>query len=63
MPRKKKEKVEVNNDTNEFVYCGWMKCPHTNCLRHHIYEPWGEIILERKFNPDREWNCKDIVED
>ena len=27
MARKKKENIEVNNnDTNEFVYCGWRNC-------------------------------------
>lgn len=58
MPKKKK-KVEVNN-TDEFVYCGVWKCPHTECIKHHIHEPWGVMIRERKFSPDKDWNCKDM---
>lgn len=52
-----------NGNEKNFVYCGLFKCPNTNCLRHHIHEPWGVIIYERKFSPDKEWNCKDIVEE
>ena len=63
MSKRKKENAEVNNKSDEFVYCGHFKCSNTHCLRHHIYEPWGVVILERKFNPDNNWNCKDIVED
>ncbi len=61
MPRKKKENLDVNKDTDEFVYCGWLKCPNTQCLRHHIHEPWNVIVIERKFNPDKFWYCKDMV--
>lgn len=60
MPRKKTDKVEEHNVAKEFVYCGLWRCPHTYCLRHHIHEPWNVIIRERKFNPDKEWNCKDM---
>ena len=60
MPRKKSmENITENN----FVYCGLIKCPHKYCLRHHDNEPWDKLIYERKFNPDKDWNCKDIVED
>lgn len=59
MPRKKKENVEVNKE-EEFVYCGLWKCPHEFCLRHHVNQPWNEIIRVRKFTPDKEWNCKDM---
>lgn len=58
-----KKKIESTNDKEKFIYCGLRKCPHLECLRHYINEPWGVIIYERKFNPDKEWNCKDIVED
>ena len=61
MPRKRKEEIN-NNDENEFVYCGWRKCPHTDCLRHNVNTPFNVMILRRKFNPDKDWNCKDIVE-
>ena len=54
---KKKDKDD------HFVYCGNMKCPHTQCLRHHIYEPWNELIYERKFSDDKDWNCKNILEE
>lgn len=54
----KKTKTE-----KKFIYCGWRKCPHTYCLRHNVNTPFGIVILRRKFNPDKDWNCKDIVED
>lgn len=60
MPRKKKEKVEEVIKDDEFVYCGWRKCPHLDCLRHNVNTPFNEIILRRKFNPDKDWNCKDM---
>lgn len=63
MPRKKKEDIEVNNEEKEFVYCGWRHCIHTECLRHNVNTPFGVVILRRKFNPDKDWNCKDILED
>lgn len=62
MPRKKKEKVEeIINETNEFIYCGWRHCPHIHCLRHNVNTPFNVIIRRRKFNPDKDWNCKDII--
>lgn len=62
MPRKKKIKT-TNNNITEFAYCGVWKCPHTQCIRHHIYEPWDVQVLEKKFNPDKDWNCKDMLEE
>lgn len=62
MPRKKKENVLESNE-EYFVYCGLLKCPHIHCLRHHKNAPWNVIIHQRKFNPDKDWHCKDIVED
>ena len=46
---------------NEFVYCGITKCPNTKCLRHHTNEPWDILVYEKKFKPDKEWKCKDMV--
>ena len=63
MPRKKKKNIEIDNNIDKFVYCGWLKCPHIHCLRHNRNAPWNVIIYQRKFNPDKEWNCKDIVEE
>ena len=63
MPRKKKNNIDkenINNDSNEFVYCGLIKCIHTECLRHNVNTPYNKIILRRKFNPDKDWNCKDM---
>lgn len=57
MPRNKREEL---NKEEHFVYCGLFKCPHTQCLRHHIHEPWNVAIKERNFNPDKDWNCKDM---
>ena len=45
---------------NEFVYCGLRKCIHTECLRHNINTPFNMLILRRNFNPDKDWNCKDM---
>lgn len=61
MPRKKK--TETTNSDDKFVYCGVWKCPHIQCFRHHVHEPWNICIIERKFNPDKNWNCKDMLED
>ena len=63
MPRKKKVdvNVEVNNSkSNEFVYCGLRNCIHTECLRHNVNTPFDVLILRRNFNPDKDWNCKDM---
>lgn len=58
MPRRKKR--EELNKEEQLVYCGLFKCPHIHCLRHHIHEPWNVVIKERNFNPDKDWNCKDM---
>lgn len=62
MPRKKKVKVEetTKNESSEFVYCGWRHCPNTHCLRHNVNTPFNVMILRRKFNPDKDWNCDDM---
>lgn len=63
MPRKKKNNIDeevVNKELNEFVYCGLRKCPHIECLRHNVNTPFNVLILRRNFNPDKDWNCKDM---
>lgn len=45
------------------VYCKHIKCPHVECLRHHKYMPWNEVVIERNYKPDKEWNCKDILKE
>ena len=63
MPRKKKNNIEeevVNNESNEFVYCGLRKCPHIECLRHNTNTSFNVLILRKNFKPDKEWNCKDM---
>ena len=63
MPRKKKNNIEeevANNESNEFVYCGLRKCPHIECLRHNANTPFNILILRKNFNPDKDWNCKDM---
>lgn len=57
---RKKLNKEVDNN-KEFVYCSLRKCPHIECLRHNINIPFDILILRDTFNPDKEWNCKDIV--
>ena len=59
MPRKKKVE-EINSNVDKFVYCGLRKCPHTECIRHNINIPFNKLILRRNFNPDKDWNCKDM---
>lgn len=61
MPRKKKKVEEVINDNDMFVYCHHRHCPHTECARHHVNTPFNVMIYIRKFNPDEDWNCKDII--
>lgn len=65
MPRKKKTKGEdiSISSPSEFVYCGLRKCPHTTCVRHNVNTPWNKLILRKEYNPDKEWNCKDKVEE
>lgn len=63
MPRRKKNNIEeevTNQESKEFVYCGLRKCPHTECLRHNTNTPFNVLILRRNFNPNKEWNCKDM---
>ena len=60
MPRKKKVEEVNNNDSNEFIYCGLRKCPHTECLRHNVNTPFNVLILRRNFTPDKDWNCMDM---
>ena len=62
MPKRKKNagNGEVNNDTEEFVYCGLRKCIHTECRRHNVNTPFNVLILRKNFKPDKDWNCKDM---
>ena len=64
MPRKKREKVEEiikGKSDDRFIYCHHLKCPHTECLRHNVNAPFNVILYFRKFNPDKDWNCKDLL--
>lgn len=47
--------------TDEFVYCSIRKCPHNECLRHNVNIPFDKLILRDNFNPDKNWNCKEMV--
>lgn len=53
----RKKKIEKN----EFIYCNQRNCTHTECLRHNNNTPFNTLILRDKFNPDKDWNCKDII--
>ena len=61
MSKNKKENIEVNSDNDDFIYCSQRHCPHRACLRHNINTPFNVIIYRRMFNPDKDWNCKDMV--
>ena len=58
MPRKKKME-----DKEQLIYCSQMKCPNSNCLRHKSNTPWGVMVHMYKFIPDKDWNCKYILEE
>ena len=63
MTRKEKNNVNeenINKDSEEFVYCGLRKCPHTECLRHNTNTPFNVLIIRKNFKPDKDWNCKDM---
>ena len=47
----------------DIVYCSLRKCPHVECLRHNVNAPWEIVFTRRKFNPDKNWNCRDILLD
>lgn len=53
--------MKSENDNKKFVYCEYRKCPHKECLRHDDNIPFNKLILRSRFNPDKEWNCKDII--
>ena len=60
MPRKKKDEINTITCEDKFIYCGLMHCPHRECLRHNVNTPFGVIIYRKNFNPDKDWNCKDM---
>lgn len=47
----------------EFVYCSLRHCPNITCLRHNINTPYNVLIKRDTFKPDKEWHCKDLVEE
>ena len=54
-------KTKQSKNKSDFVYCNQRKCIHTECLRHNVNTPWNVMIYRDKFEPDKEWNCKDII--
>ena len=63
MSRKKENNIDeevTNKEPKGFIYCGLRKCIHTECLRHNVNTPFNVLILRRNFNPDKDWNCKDM---
>ena len=64
MGRRKKIEKDVENkisDQEHFTYCSQRNCPHTECLRHNVNTPWNVMFYRANFNPDENWNCKDMV--
>lgn len=49
-------------EKDEMIYCGHMKCPYTSCLRHKVNTPWGVLVHMKKFEIDKNGNCKDKTE-
>lgn len=66
MPRKKKTetvKEEVYSESEVHLFCSLRKCPHLECLIHYKNAPFNILISLKKFKPDKDWNCKDIVKE
>lgn len=57
------KKIGGRSQSEHFTYCGVRECIHTECLRHNINTPWDVLIYRKDYSPDKNWNCKDIVED
>lgn len=53
--------MKASTTENELVYCGLRKCPHVECIRHDKNIPFNKLVRRDKFNPDKEWNCKDMM--
>lgn len=47
----------------EFVYCSLRHCPNIICLRHNINIPFDVLVKRDTFKPDKNWYCKDFVEE
>ena len=63
MPRKKENNIDeevTNKEPKGFIYCGLRKCIHTECHRHSVNTPFGVVLYRKDFNPDKDWNCKDM---
>lgn len=66
MSRRKKEETineELQNKSEYPLYCELQKCPHLDCLLHYKNSPFNVIIRVRKFKPDKDWNCNDMVKE
>ena len=62
MHRRKKNDAneEVSKSSEEFVYCGLRKCPHTECLRHNTNTPFNVLINRKNVKQKKKKNCKDM---
>lgn len=47
---------------DNFIYCGNLKCKHTDCARHDRNTPWNEVVKRDKFEPDKNGDCKEYVD-
>ena len=54
--------VHKKQENEEMKYCKLRKCPHLECARHYRNAPWNVLITVKSFHPDKDWNCKDIME-
>lgn len=57
----KRSIADEKSNKEKFVYCGIRKCPHTECLRHNKNTPFDRLICRDNFNPDKDWNCKEMI--
>lgn len=46
----------------DIIYCSRQKCIHTNCIRHNTNTPFNVLIKRKDFCPDKDWNCKGLLE-
>lgn len=53
--------MKNDNEHTQMRYCSIIKCPHVECLRHYSNVPYGVIVKVVRYDPDKDWNCEDIL--
>ena len=50
----------MSKKQKNIIYCDNRKCPHTECIKHHVNIPFNVMVKRTHYKPDKEWNCKDM---